>query len=194
MTRNLFIAAGRRLIDSLEEQIDALGGYAPSPVGATEHFEIPPEARDGAAALLDADFCDAPRLARRLRAQGFTGAIILIGAKAEEADASLARPFRFADLVDCLAAGPRTTCPGGDFGVRLTEKEAAILARLAQARGATISKEALLADVWGYGPNVTTRTLETHIHRLRRKIEPNPARPQKLLTEAGGYRLAGSAG
>ena len=109
---------------------------------------------------------------------------------AEDADSSLPRPFRFADLLAQLAT-PRhpPVLPAG-----LTEKEAAILSRLAQADGAVISKAALLADVWGYGPNVSTRTLETHIHRLRQKIEIDPRRPQRLLTEEGGYRLAKSTG
>lgn len=194
MTRKLFVAASRPLMASLEEQSEALGGFTPCPLEAAADLELPPNERCSAAVLLDADFCDAPALARRLRAQGFAGAIIVIGAACENADAALARPFRLADLAARLAAGPRIANPEADLRVRLTEKEAAILARLEQARGAAISKEILLADVWGYGPNVTTRTLETHIHRLRRKIEADPARPQKLLTEAGGYRLARGAG
>ncbi len=190
MARKLFIAAGPTLISGLDEQIGSLCGHAPCPIYEVENFEVPPDARHSATVLLDADFCDAPAMAGRLRAQGFTGAIILIGAASDDADATLARPFRLADLAAALVAGPKFANPGLALGVRLTEKEAAILARLVQARGAIISKEALLAEVWGYGPNVTTRTLETHIHRLRRKIERIPSRPQKLLTEGGGYRLA----
>ena len=53
-----------------------------------------------------------------------------------------------------------------------------------------MSREVLLAEVWGYNAGVTTHTLETHVYRLRQKIEPDPVRARLLLTEAGGYRLA----
>jgi DNA-binding response OmpR family regulator len=52
-----------------------------------------------------------------------------------------------------------------------------------------VPRTVLLNDVWGYNSNVTTHTLETHIYRLRQKIEPNPAETRLLVTEAGGYRL-----
>lgn len=73
--------------------------------------------------------------------------------------------------------------------VRLTDKEAAILEHLRRAGGVVV-REALLAEIWGYSAAVTTHTLETHIYRLRRKIESDPANATLLLTEAGGYRLA----
>ncbi len=91
--------------------------------------------------------------------------------------------------------GWRLDCPGhqleSDDGrrVRLTHKETAILARLART-GDIVPRQTLLTEVWGYGATVNTHTLETHIYRLRRKIEPDPDRPTLLLTEAGGYRLA----
>ncbi|WP_442754374.1 winged helix-turn-helix domain-containing protein [Methylocystis sp. JAN1] len=184
MTRSLFVAASPGLMSSLAEQFEALGLYELRALHATE-----PAAPWPHAAILDAEAFDASALARRLRASGFAGPIIAIGAEVPEADAALPRPFRFTELLTLLAAAPSSGYREG-FDARLTEKEAAILRRLAQARGAIISKEALLADVWGYGPNVSTRTLETHIHRLRRKIEADPQRPLKLLTEDGGYRLA----
>ncbi|MDR3425655.1 MAG: response regulator transcription factor [Alphaproteobacteria bacterium] len=74
--------------------------------------------------------------------------------------------------------------------LRLTEKETAILQYLNRAKGIVVSREDLLRDVWGYNSNVTTHTLETHIYRLRQKIEPDPASARLLLTDAGGYRLA----
>lgn len=74
--------------------------------------------------------------------------------------------------------------------VRLTEKETAILQYLYRASGATVSRETLLREVWGYRPGVTTHTLETHIYRLRQKIERDPSRTRILVTEPGGYRLA----
>ena len=73
--------------------------------------------------------------------------------------------------------------------IRLTEKEAAILSFLLSAGGQPVSREILLSEVWGYNSKVTTHTLETHIYRLRQKIEPNPAEARILLTDAGGYRL-----
>ncbi len=72
--------------------------------------------------------------------------------------------------------------------VRLTEKETNILKFLYRARQ-TVGRETLLHEVWGYNPAVTTHTLETHIYRLRQKIERNPGRAQILITESGGYRL-----
>ena len=74
--------------------------------------------------------------------------------------------------------------------IRLTEKETNILKYLYRAGEKPISREELLAEVWGYNAGVTTHTLETHVYRLRQKIEPDPSNAKLLLTEAGGYRLA----
>lgn len=188
MTRSLFVAAGPGLRASLSEQFEALGGFDIRAAGGS-----PLDAPWPHTAILDGAFCDAAFLARQMRAAGFTGVIILIGARAPEATAALDRPFRMLDLLALVDAAPDAglALPFGDAA--LTEKESAILNRLAQAGGATLSKSALLAEVWGYGPNVSTRTLETHIHRLRRKIEADPRRPLKLLTQDGGYRLANIA-
>jgi len=79
--------------------------------------------------------------------------------------------------------------PGEGDPVRLTEKERDILLRLHQQNGAVIERKTLLDDIWGYADGVETHTLETHIYRLRRKIERDPARPAILLTEENGYRL-----
>jgi DNA-binding response OmpR family regulator len=73
--------------------------------------------------------------------------------------------------------------------IRLTEKEAAILAYLYRAGPRPVPRQVLLQEVWGYAEGVTTHTLETHIYRLRRKIEPDPTAARLLLTESGGYRL-----
>lgn len=78
--------------------------------------------------------------------------------------------------------------------LRLTEKEAAILRFLHRADQQPVARETLLKHVWGYNSNVTTHTLETHIYRLRQKIEDNPADAQLLVTEAGGYRLVEAHG
>jgi DNA-binding response OmpR family regulator len=73
--------------------------------------------------------------------------------------------------------------------IRLTEKETAILKYLYRAGEKPVSREELLTEVWGYNAGVTTHTLETHVYRLRQKIEPHPSAAKLLLTEAGGYRL-----
>ena len=76
-----------------------------------------------------------------------------------------------------------------DTKIRLTEKETNILKFLYRAPIPVVPRDMLLQEVWGYNAAVTTHTLETHIYRLRQKIEPDPANVQLLLTETGGYRL-----
>ena len=73
--------------------------------------------------------------------------------------------------------------------IRLTEKENDILKFLYQNLKTIVSREILLHEVWGYNSKVTTHTLETHIYRLRQKIEFDPANACFLITETGGYRL-----
>ena len=93
--------------------------------------------------------------------------------------------------------GPYTFRPGTKLlvdetkrkKVRLTEKETAILKYLYRAGARTIGRDVLLNEVWGYNSGVTTHTLETHVYRLRQKIERDPTRAEILVTEAGGYRL-----
>ena len=121
------------------------------------------------------------------------------------------KPFRFAVLLARIRAhlrsheqsedavfriGPYEFRPAGkmlvdDKGkkVRLTEKETNILKYLYRAGGKPVMREELLTEVWGYNAGVTTHTLETHIYRLRQKIEPEPGQARLLLTDAGGYRL-----
>ena len=73
--------------------------------------------------------------------------------------------------------------------VRLTDKETAILKFLYRAGERVVGRDVLLDEVWGYNANVTTHTLETHVYRLRQKIEPDPSNARILVTETGGYRL-----
>lgn len=73
--------------------------------------------------------------------------------------------------------------------VRLTDKETSILKYLYRQGPKTISRDILLKEVWGYNNRVTTHTLETHIYRLRQKIERDPSNARLLVTEDGGYRL-----
>ncbi|MCR9212864.1 MAG: response regulator transcription factor [Proteobacteria bacterium] len=74
--------------------------------------------------------------------------------------------------------------------VRLTEKETSILKYLYRSGKKVVSRDILLNEVWGYNAGVTTHTLETHIYRLRQKIEDEPSSASILVTETGGYRLA----
>jgi DNA-binding response OmpR family regulator len=73
--------------------------------------------------------------------------------------------------------------------IRLTDKETSILRYLYRSGEKPVGREELLREVWGYNANVTTHTLETHIYRLRQKIEPDAQSPKLLITETGGYRL-----
>jgi DNA-binding response OmpR family regulator len=122
----------------------------------------------------------------------------------------ISKPFRFAVLAARIHAhlrnheqseeavyriGPYTFRPSAKLlldpkgkKIRLTEKETNILKHLHRS-GSTVARETLLHEVWGYNPAVTTHTLETHIYRLRQKIESNPSAAQILVTESGGYRL-----
>ena len=100
------------------------------------------------------------------------------------------------DLV--LSIGPYCFRPGVHLlmekktnrRVHLTDKETAILKYLYRVGNKVVGRDVLLNEVWGYNPEVDTHTLETHIYRLRQKIEENPSNNRILMTEPGGYRLA----
>jgi DNA-binding response OmpR family regulator len=128
------------------------------------------------------------------------------------ADDYVTKPFRFAVLLARISAqlrsheqsehavfriGPYEFRPAQKLlidekqrKIRLTEKEANILKHLYRAGEKPVSREELLTQVWGYNAGVTTHTLETHIYRLRQKIEPEAGGARLLLTDTGGYRLA----
>lgn len=73
--------------------------------------------------------------------------------------------------------------------IRLTEKETSILKFLYRSGDKVVSRDILLDEVWGYNAGVATHTLETHIYRLRQKIEKDPSNAEILVTESGGYKL-----
>jgi DNA-binding response OmpR family regulator len=86
--------------------------------------------------------------------------------------------------------GARLLQDGQGQKLRLTDKEAAILKYLYRAGDRPVAREELLAEVWGYNSSVTTHTLETHVYRLRQKIEPAEGQARLLVTEPRGYRLS----
>ena len=83
----------------------------------------------------------------------------------------------------------KTLETGEGSKIRLTDKETSILKFLYRQGSKTVSRDVLLQEVWGYNNRVTTHTLETHIYRLRQKIERDPGNARLLVTEEGGYRL-----
>ena len=124
----------------------------------------------------------------------------------------VAKPFKFSVLLARIRShlrqheqsedavftiGPYTFRPsaklllenGSNQKVRLTEKETSILKYLFRAGDKAVGRDVLLNEVWGYNAGVTTHTLETHIYRLRQKIEADPSSAEILVTEPGGYRL-----
>ena len=112
--------------------------------------------------------------------------------------ARLRAHLRQSELSDdaVLTIGPYTFRPSSKIllspkgsKVRLTEKETAILRYLYRAGQQPVSRETLLQEVWGYNSGVTTHTLETHIYRLRQKVEKDAANPALLVTDVGGYKL-----
>jgi DNA-binding response OmpR family regulator len=123
----------------------------------------------------------------------------------------VSKPFKFPVLLARIRAqlrqheqsedavftlGPYTFKPSAkmlitedDKKIRLTEKETNILKFLYRSSEGVVARDVLLHEVWGYNAGVTTHTLETHIYRLRQKIEPDPSNARLLVTESGGYRL-----
>ncbi|WP_419903200.1 response regulator transcription factor [Kiloniella sp.] len=124
----------------------------------------------------------------------------------------ITKPFRLGVLLARLRAqlrqheqsedavftiGPYTFQPSGKIliegetqkKIRLTEKETSILKYLYRKGSQVVGRDTLLNEVWGYNAGVTTHTLETHVYRLRQKIEIDPSNAKLLVTETGGYRL-----
>ncbi len=139
-----------------------------------------------------------------------TDADTILGLEAGAND-YVAKPFRFAVLLARIRTqlrqheqsedatfniGPYVFKPSQkllttDNGqkIRLTEKEAAIIRYLYRAGQKVVTRDVLLEEVWGYNSGVTTHTLETHVYRLRQKIERDPSNAEILVTENGGYKI-----
>lgn len=149
-----------------------------------------------------------------LRGGGFGGPVVILGdreAACGPNDEPVAKPVRLgillarieahwaeADNAEIHRLGPYDFIPAeqllrdaaSDITVRLTELECRLLNYLAAAGGASVDRDQLLAHVWGYNAGVDTHTVETHIWRLRQKIETEDPATQFLVTEAGKYRLS----
>ena len=205
LTRILLAESDSVLRASLAEQLQH-EGYDVMAARNTEDAVHAVQGGSFAFAIIGLD--DGDGAAAALRAAGLSAPLLLLGESATQE--SLAKPFRFSALLARMRAllthhaasgdaavriGPYTFHPSaklllaGGRKVRLTEKETNIL-KFLHANAGTVPRDILLHEVWGYGPAVATHTLETHIYRLRKKIEQDPARAQILLTEGGGYRLS----
>src|SRR6201989_1486099 len=145
-----------------------------------------------------------------MRAAHDTDSATILGLESGAND-YVAKPFKFAVLLARIRAqlrqheasedavfaiGPYKFRPSSKLlinptgsKVRLTEKETAILRYLYRAGQKPVARDVLLQEVWGYNSGVTTHTLETHIYRLRQKVEKDAANPAILVTDAGGYKL-----
>jgi len=113
----------------------------------------------------------------RLQLKKGSQAIVIIGS------------YKFTQEDDTLMEIEEGSGPSAN---RLTEKECRILYILQKRNGKSMGRKDLLKEVWGYVDSVETHTLETHIYRLRQKLEANPAEPKILLTAGTGYKLATS--
>lgn len=160
-----------------------------------------------------ADIVPAERLEFVTRAEGNSTQALLIAIRTpakDEHTIEIAKPFRVGRVLDVILSNYKMHAGGGDAEisiggwlldtayntllspdgevVKLTEKETAIL-RYLNGQQDDVTKDELLQAVWEYAEDVETHTLETHIYRLRQKIEDDPANPQIVVTTEKGYRL-----
>ena len=165
--------------------------------------------------IVDLEGIEAQRAAAdTVRGSGFAGPILFVGGEAavrSPVDFSVARPVRLGALLARIgahgtaaqSAGPSVLGPyelvaaecalrDGETGrlIRLTELELKLLTYLIASQGQLVDREQLLQDVWGYSAAADTHTVETHIWRLRQKIETDDPATRFVVTETGGYRLA----
>ncbi len=160
--------------DLLTTSADAFLIDADSPVSGLEdkpHLQILPAATSRTA------------LARPLRWRVLAGRLSLLLQQQNDSGAFAVGPY------SCLPLERLIVTAQGDELARLTDKEVQLL-RLLSTQAGTATRSELLEKVWGYRDDLDTHTVETHIYRLRQKIERDPATPTLLLTVDGGYRLA----
>ena len=198
--------------DGIHETVEApsyAAGYKKGLDGLYEFMVLDASLPDG----------DGRVLCRALRDSGVTCPIVLLSASDSDADIIsgleagandyVSKPFSYSVLMARLDThlrihrssevavyriGPYTFRPSaktlreGNMRIRLTERETHVL-KFLQRAGRAVERQVLLREVWGYNPAASTHTLETHIYRLRQKIEKDVSHCRLLLTEGSGYRL-----
>ncbi len=216
MALDILLASGPSLRTALAELFAREPDYALREAATVQGALAAIEAAIPDALLVSDDFQEeeAGALLRAARLAGFSGASLWLareeGQDDAEFDAAIRRPLRFCDLLITLrraleqtplrplrqALGGHSFCPvtqrltaPNGMSRLLTEREIALLLRLSRAQGEVVGRDVLLREVWGYNGAVVTHTLETHIHRLRRKLEGISGRTELLVTAQGGYRL-----
>lgn len=155
-------------------------------------------------------------LVKDFQAAGYKGPILALGETATQTNETLSLPLRMAHLISRLKfhirnyhASPERYLTIGPFRLypalrhlvdgakepqKLTDREVDILQFLYHEQGKTVQRERLLSEIWGFNASVTTHTLETHVYRIRQKIEDDPNNAKILVTDEGGYRLTTKIG
>ncbi|MBA3560824.1 MAG: response regulator transcription factor [Gemmatimonadaceae bacterium] len=227
MTRILVIEDNADLAFGLRNNLEIEGYEVRVAADGVSGLE---EARSFGADLIILDLMlpglDGYRVLKALRAEGMSAPVLILTARAEEADKVrgfrmgaddyVTKPFGVMELLARVEALLRRAGTGnresdlserlGDVEidrasrsvtrakapVELTPMEFDLLVALVRRRGAVASRIELLQEVWGYGTGVVSRTVDTHVAELRRKIEEDPARPKHILTvRKAGYRVGG---
>jgi DNA-binding response OmpR family regulator len=159
---------------------------------------------------------DGREMCKHVRKHGFKNPILMLTGNSSDADDYITKPFKFTVLLARIrvqmrqfeqsddavfAIGTYSFKPAAKIllnqkgaKIHLTEKETLTLKYLYRAGEKAVTREVLLQEVWGYNSGITTHTLETHIYRLRQKIENNPSHAELLVYEGGGYKLRTNAG
>jgi len=205
------VASDSLLIDALREQRAYAVGWQVEPSEPTRGASF----ERNALVIVDLAESDAQRSAvEAIRQGGFSGPILLIG-EGPATEETIARPVRLGSLLarinahwaaapsgGATALGPYQLLPA-DYAlrdmesgrlVRLTELELRLLTYLIDSNGELVDREQLLRQVWGYSADADTHTVETHIWRLRQKIETDDPATRFVVTETGGYRLVLAGG
>ena len=189
MPRILIVEDSEKLAQGLRTNLEFDGHEVRLVHDGTRGLEA---ALDGWAELIILDLMlpgmDGYALLRAARERGLRAPVLILTALGEEAEK--VRGFRFGEIEVHTAAHIVTR---GGATVNLRPREYDLLVALAKRLGDVVSRAELLRDVWGYGDDVVTRTVDTHVAELRRKLEDDPARPRWIVTvPRAGYRLVRS--